>query len=419
MTTRDDTFDLYDQRVSLREAIWYADPGSVGTTITFDAALDGKTIDLQKQSLWLDESLTIDASSLHSLAIRAGEPNRVFTIATSENENVELTGLTITGGSVVGAGGGIYKYNGTLRVTDRALAGNSAHDGGGIYNDRGTLTLTSSRVEGNSARGYGGGIFNHFGVVSVVNSTFTSNSAGIHGGGIRNSIGRLTLVNSTMVGNSAAGSGGGVDSGGTLSVTNSSLVGNFASHGGGLYNDGSAEIYNSVIAGNTAAFSGPDIRHSYYGDDLLVGSFNLIGNGSDQPFTDGVDGNLIGSAEEPLDPMLSPWMSLPNGQFGYFVLANSPVIDAGNDALAVLPDGSPIETDIYGFARVANLGVNIGAVEYRGSGLDFFVADVTPKTINPDNNGEIVVTFSDSFRRQSPWMPSACEEPRAKWSYWT
>ena len=77
VTMTDDTFDLYDEQVSLREAIWYVDPGEMqGTTITFDNIPDESTITLGGTSLWVDKALTIDASSFTSLTIDADSRSR-------------------------------------------------------------------------------------------------------------------------------------------------------------------------------------------------------------------------------------------------------------------------------------------------------------------------------------------------------
>ncbi len=77
----------------------------------------------------------------------------------------------------------------------------------------------------------------------------------ILGGGIANT-GTLTVTNSTIVGNSAADFGGGINNLGTLTVTNSTISGNDAAVGGGISNGGRLTVTNSTIVGNSASFGG-------------------------------------------------------------------------------------------------------------------------------------------------------------------
>ena len=362
VTTSQDVFDLYDNAVSLREAIYYAGSGSLGVTITFDGALDEEKIMLSGTSLWLDKGLTIDASLLTSLTVDADGNSRVLTVVAPEEDAVELRALTITGGST-DYGGGIYS-GGTLTITNSTLSGNSAGSGGGIYNsgtltvtnstlfensassgggisNYGTLTVTNSTLSGNSATGNNanaGGIYNYHGTVTVTNSTLSGNSAtgdnadagGIYnyhgtatvtssmlsgnsaigkyygyGGAIRNNFGTLTVTNSTLSGNSANGTyngyGGGISSSGTLTVTNSTLSGNSARSGGGIYNSGTATLNNTVVAAN-AALSTPDV-YLYRYSGTISGSNSLVGDGSGQSsLVHGENGNLVGTSEAPIDP---------------------------------------------------------------------------------------------------------------------
>ena len=67
-----------------------------------------------------------------------------------------ISGLTITGGSVIGNGGGLVNL-GTITLTDCTISSNSAAgDGGGLFNS-GTATLTLCTIAENSAGSDGGG----------------------------------------------------------------------------------------------------------------------------------------------------------------------------------------------------------------------------------------------------------------------
>jgi hypothetical protein len=78
------------------------------------------------------------------------------------------------------------------------------------------------------------------------------------GGGINNS-GTLTIGNSTIIGNSAGTYGGGIYNSGTLTISNNSaIVGNIAKghdagvFGGGIFNLGTLTINDTIVFGNNA-----------------------------------------------------------------------------------------------------------------------------------------------------------------------
>jgi predicted outer membrane repeat protein len=63
----------------------------------------------------------------------------------------------------------------------------------------------------------------------------------------------VAVRDSTVCGNTAGWLGGGIfsDAYGTLTVSNSTLSGNFAQNGGGIANFGTLTVRDSTIAGNT------------------------------------------------------------------------------------------------------------------------------------------------------------------------
>ena len=382
VTTSEDVFDLYDNLVSLREAIYYVGTGSLGDTITFDPTLDEETIRLSGTSVWIDRGLTIDASGLTSLTIDADQQSRVFTVIAPEADPVELKHLTITGG-LGDCGGGIYSIRSTLTVSTSMLSGNSANDdGGGIYNYDGTLTVTNSIISGNSAGGSGGGICNCSGTLTVTNSTIMENAAEEHGGGGICNTGTLTVTNSTLSGNSAGTVGGGIcNMFGMLTVTNSTLSGNSADYASGISNEhGTLAVTNSTLSGNSTGNGGvisssgdtPTLNNSILwqngseeldGFETLSGSRNLIG--IDPKFVrDSSDGG-DGWGDNPNTPDVD---ESANDDYGDLRLtAHSPAIDYGDDSLAVDADENPLSTDLDGNPRFfSGSPVDVGAVEYQG-----------------------------------------------------
>jgi hypothetical protein len=309
-----------------------------------------------------------------------------------------------------GSGGGLYK-DGMLTVTGSTLSGNSAIYGGGIYNHSGTLTLSNSTLSGNTAR-YGGGIYNN-GTLTLSNSTLSGNSAG-HAGGIYNSTGTLTVSNSTLSGNYADYEGGGIYNQGTLTLSNSTLSGNSAElyHGGGIYtygtrpvtltnvtltanraNTGGGGIYvalgspvlhNTLIAGNFRGATGTT-RDDVFGSLNTGGDYNLIGDGTGMTgLQNGVNGNLVGSAGAPIDPLLGPLQNNGGPTLTHALLPRSPALNAGDPGQRGVPDQR-------GVARSG--GVNIGA--YQASATAFVLT--APDTVQPGVPFDVTVTAVDAF----------------------
>jgi hypothetical protein len=140
-----------------------------------------------------------------------------------------------------------------LTITDGILSGGGA---GGINNGYGaTLTLMNSTISGNSAPGGNGGIFNDYtATLNVIGSTVSNNTGG--GAAIVNeSGGTVSVTNSTISGNSSIGSGGAISNlGGAVTVAGSTISGNSSiSDAGGILNSaGTLTLSNSIVSGNTA-----------------------------------------------------------------------------------------------------------------------------------------------------------------------
>ena len=288
-----------------------------------------------------------------------------------------------------GAGGGIYSA-GTLEVTSSTISGNTtgfsgigglttiyngdvsysfyeglqgtSGGGGGIYN-AGTGTLTSSTVSGNQT---GSGLYS--------GATGYVSDYGVGGGGVFNR-GSLAIVNGTISGNAtrSSGDGGGIYNGGLLTITGSTINGNAAGFfqnaftvgaGGGIFNVGTADLSNTIVANNRpgGAIEGSSVS----------GSFNLIDDGS-------------GGLEDTItfDPRLGPLADNGGPTQTHALLAGSPAVGNGSNALAVDAGGNPLLTDQRGpgFNRIASGTVDIGAFE-----SDFetpsFVVDTTSDIVD-------------------------------------
>ena len=337
------------------------------------------------------------------------------------NGDVTITGSTISGNSTTssaggGYGGGIFTDSGDVTITSSTISGNSANNGGGIFAG-GDVTITSSAISGNSADddgvGFGGGIFAPgdvtvtgstisdnsanskfdiaFGggiaagdVVTVTNSTISGNSANsnidfAYGGGII-AFDVVTVTNSTISSNSATGvkfgAGGGIAAFDDVTVTDSTISGNSVpganSSGGGIWiEDDPVTIENSIVAGNHAdSGTSPDLSP---GSGPLTIRYSLIGDNTGTglaPAPVGMpdaNGNLIGTAASPIDPMLGPLQDNGGPTFTHALLPGSPAINAGDPGFVPPPDfdqrGDP-------FVRVLDGRIDMGAFERQPVTLD-------------------------------------------------
>ena len=264
------------------------------------------------------------------------------------NGDVSLTNSTINRNTTTGfgaGGGGIRVSNGEAALYGSSVTGNSTgdsfSDGGGINVIGGDVHLFSSTVNENTTTGTnsdGGGIHTGNGTVSLINSTISGNSTtadSSDGGGI--SAESISLANSTITENSAGGVGGGI---GSLSET--------------------LTVINSIIAGNTDDGTAPDL----FVDGAvtqLVAEHSLIGDttGSGITASTGV-GNIL---DQPA--LLGPLADNGGPTLTHALLAGSPAINTGSNALAVDADGNALTTDQrgIGFDRINFGQVDIGAFE--------------------------------------------------------
>jgi CSLREA domain-containing protein len=289
--------------------------------------------------------------------------------------NSTLLNTTVSGNSAHSTSGGIYTGQATL--TNCIISGNSALQYGGIQGS--TVMMSNSVVRGNVSRSSGGGLavtrvtlinstvngnfsLSGFGggiqanTVTLTNSTVNGNFA-LYGGGIYALDGSLTnstvngnfatqgggiyavtttLTNSTVSGNHASEIGGGILAT-TATLTNCTITLNSsAEEGGGVYHDGTGtfRVKNTIIAQNLVGFnnSGVDVYGTFVSD-----GHNLIGEGTGSTGF-GVNGDMVGTANNPLDPMLAPLAFNGGRTMTHALLAGNLAIDRGDNAVALTTD---------------------------------------------------------------------------------
>lgn len=384
---------------SLREAINAANGAAGSDTIDFDASVG--TVQLAAVLPSITTTIIINGGSGVTVSGDAAIFTfRAFTITATGN--LSLDNITVTNAKEM-IGGGLFNQNGgTVSLTNCIISGNlatspmSGGNGGGIFN-AGMMTLANTVVNVNSAASQGGGILNNStGVMTLTDSTVSFNDAdtafGIGGGGISNS-GMLTVNRSTIYGNLTNGNGGGVfNLSGTINLTNSTVSFNsaFANAGGGIFNGngGTVNITNSTITDQNTATLGGGIATGSGGDvvnlrnTIVAGNnaptapdvtgnyntpaFNLIGKSDGSTgFTNGVNGNIVGTIAMPVDPLLAPIANNGGATQTYALMSGSPAVNTGSNALAVDPLNAPLTTDQRGagFPRILGGRVDIGSFE--------------------------------------------------------
>ena len=343
----------------------------------------------------------------------------------TSNGNTIITSTAITNNSGDTAGGieviGSNLFSDiTTEITDSLISGNtSISSGAGISLYGGTIY--NSTISNNNSSGsysYGGGIIKSGeGNLKIVQSTISSNSALFRGGGISNAVytglaanddgtitidgGVLEIVQSTISGNSA-NEGGAIFNAGysDLKIVQSTISGNSAEMGSGIYNSNplyddpyneerdiytsNATIANTIIAQNEAS---RDIAGNSF---FTSNGNNLIGNGDNATgFTDGVNGDIVGTADNPIDPLLGTLQNNGGGIPTIALLTGSPAIDAGSNPLNLTTDqrgeGFPRTTDGDGDGVAVT---DIGAFEAD--------AGDNPNPPNPPssgggNDGELII----------------------------
>ncbi len=292
-----------------------------------------------------------------SMALNGGSVSQNTAVADGGGINIRFGNLAITGGTVTnnqagGQGGGIFVEQSILSITNLQLGNNLAGQGGGLFvGTPANLTMTQTAVYSNTASTDGGGLLLK-GNSRLTNTTVSHNQAANHGGGLWLGTGNIGLQNVTVAENNAAS-------------------------GGGVFNSNStAELHNSLLAGNLAT-TGPDCA----GAAVTSNGYNLVQNSTGCVLQGNLTGNILGQ-----NPMLLP-LTLYSGQTYIHPLhADSPAIDVGDplDCPTTDQQGRPRPLD----GKLEGTAVcDIGAFEY---GIPLRIGDVT---VTEGDSGSAMANF--------------------------
>ncbi len=345
---------------SLREALGEI---SWGGLVRFATNIYGQTITLTSGPIAVATSVRIDGPGARRLTVSGNSSSRILDLLEGI---VTLTGLSFvdgrspTQGDATNQSGGAIRSVASLTVYQCYFASNSAGFCGGAIaqlpnNSRNSAAIIDSTFTRNQVRSNGNGNAFSQGLTGglepsgssiVQRCTFFANQpapdqlgGGLWGGGVCNLSGRLELDECTF-------------------------SDNLADYGGGVYNfQGTVTVRNSIIAGNGGLVRGPDVdmsstAESGTGDVRSLGH-NLIGNAAgmaNRIFGAADSGDIVGSAVQPIDPLLGPLADNGGPTPTLALLPGSPALDAGDPSY-------PESFDQRGSPRVAGAGMDIGAYE--------------------------------------------------------
>ena len=305
---------------SLRNAIENTScPGS--TNVVFNSSLSGQTIILTSGQITINDTTTIDASSL-------AEP------------------ITISGNN---SSRHFFITNGTIMISHIIfIDGRANEDNGGsilIENAPVDVTIQNSQFIGNEATYEGGAIRNEGTTTTISQSSFIDNIGGSFGGGVSNNAGTVTITNSTFYHNQSS-SGGALHNNETMYLQNNTLVDNGAiSTGSAINNHTSSTLHmsNNLIVGTLSPpYDAPDCQNI---GTLATNTNNWIEDNSCSPAFSG-------------NPLLSPLTDNGGRTPTAMPRLDSPAVNAGNCS-------SGPATDQRGQPRPQNNTCDIGAVEVQ------------------------------------------------------
>ncbi|MCA9043930.1 MAG: VCBS repeat-containing protein, partial [Planctomycetaceae bacterium] len=361
--------------LSLREAIAIANFNP-----TFDNifGLPSGTLNLTQGELVISGNLLLSGPGADQLTIDAQGNSRIFQV--NSGIDVEIVGLSLTGGNTSGHGGAII--------------------------NAGNLTLRGVRVTGNATTGsgFGGGIFSSNGQLTIVDSTFDNNTSAVAGGGVHAQSTTILIVNSTLSDNTANGSGAGVNVGdfSAATIVNSTITGNRSEADGGtafpgalsLFQSVLVSMHNTIVAGNvTGTGSTPSDVHLDGGSFDASSSNNLIGDAATSGgLTDGTNGNIVGvggTGVRDINTVLNTTLQNNGGPTPtHLLVLGSPALNAGDNTRATENGqvlGTALATDQRGETRIQDTTVDIGAIER------FIPSTLVVSTLTDENDGD----FSD------------------------
>lgn len=343
------------------------------------------------------------------------------------NDGILTVTHSIISANETNANGGGIANAGPLTVADSIIRNNHAvnfnSQGGGIASWS-ALTMTNSTISGNTSVRYGGGLHNN-GAATLTAVTISGNHAAEQGAGVLNGAGSpLLLINSTLRDNGASSvDGGAISTAGPITLTNSTISGNYAAYGAGIYVQlDTVTLNHSTISANRAraatgilsGFRATVILEDSIVADQLEGGDCLNPDGMIISAGNNLDSDnschLTGAGDIPGgNAALGPLQDNGGPTWTHALLPGSAAIDQG----ACL--GGALATDQRGVIRPQGTTCDIGSYETTGAAIDLRVTpdlqtiasgDKATFTLAITNTGSIMLTNVTVVDKLTP----ACEQ---------
>ena len=282
---------------------------------------------------------------------------RIFNVR--PNAYFRLSAVDLNHGNAL-HGGLIKAINGAgMEFSNVEFSNGVAWDGGAIFARNTSSHLSQCTLRDNLATRTGGAFHGFYLGTWCENCTFTGNHADISGGAIfldpysNISGASMSNVMSCTIVNNSTGLPGFSDGAGAGIAYDS-------------FDDFRLFLYNSIVADNDQFSSGGTVEPNDLHCNPFQSAGNFIGFADPQSnVTDGVNGNQIGTINQPLNPRLYPLAFNGGRTQNHFPRWNSPVINAGEDEFVdgTSPFGLTIDVDQRNKARIRGSHVDIGSVE--------------------------------------------------------
>jgi hypothetical protein len=258
-------------------------------------------------------------------------------------------------------GGGIANLLGTMLIQNTAIVDNGASLGAGLLS--GFIPILDTAIGSGNGGSAQGAVPLFPSTTDIVNSTFSGNIATEDGGAIYNAVlSDVNLFNVTITNNTCGGTFGTVGTAQGPPPT--------SANGGGIFEIASVctiHVLNTIIAGNIdlspSDGSNPDC--SAINGSVVSDGHNLIGDptGCNASFTNGINGDQVGSAMTPLNALLAPLAFNGGPTQTHQLITGSTAIDGGDPTGCDDPDGMSLTRDQRGFPRPEGPICDIGAYE--------------------------------------------------------
>lgn len=281
-----------------------------------------------------------------------------------------ITDNLIRDNSASGNGGGIYvQYNSVPLLARNTIINNHCNDsGGGIGVDNCDPLIYANTIRGNTASFVGGGIF-LFNSASPISNNIILNNNGQVGGGVGIWSGCPPHLTGNIICNNTGERGGGIYSysGNGIWLINNTVCNNYANVGGGICLENNIDMLatNSILWGNQAA----SCSEIYLGDQCdicftnccIEGEYQYFGGSGFTAYDPSQNANVLTANPLFSAPSAGAGSAVYGQAAGWMLGATSPCIDAG----VITDDQYPLYNDVFGYARVYDGCIDIGAAEWQ------------------------------------------------------